>query len=35
MYNYGKQNINKEDIKSVIKVLKNNLITQGQEVKKF
>jgi dTDP-4-amino-4,6-dideoxygalactose transaminase len=35
MYNYGKQNINKEDIQSVTKVLKNNLITQGQEVKKF
>ena len=35
MYNYGKQNINKEDIKSVIKVLKSDIITQGQEVKKF
>ena len=35
MYNYGQQNINKADISSVTKVLKNQLITQGQEVKKF
>tara|TARA_Y100000741_G_scaffold229201_1_gene175073 strand:- start:301 stop:1446 length:1146 start_codon:yes stop_codon:yes gene_type:complete len=35
MYNYGKQNINNEDIKSIIKVLKSDFITQGQEIKKF
>ena len=32
---YGKQNINKNDINSVIRVLKSNLITQGPLVPLF
>ena len=35
MINYGKQSIDKLDIRAVIKVLKSNLITQGNEVEKF
>ena len=35
MINYGKQSIDQSDIKAVTNVLKNNLITQGQEVGKF
>jgi UDP-4-amino-4,6-dideoxy-N-acetyl-beta-L-altrosamine transaminase len=33
--NYGKQSIDKLDIRAVTKVLKSNLITQGYEVEKF
>ena len=33
--NYSKQNISKDDIKSVIKVLKSNFLTQGPSVKLF
>ena len=32
---YNKQFIDKSDIKSVLKVLKSNLITQGPNVEKF
>ena len=32
---YGKQSINNSDIKSVIKTLKSNYLTQGPEVEKF
>ena len=32
---YNCQNINQDDINSVIKVLKSSLITQGEEVLKF
>ena len=35
MINYGRQNISKSDIQSVIKVLKSDLITQGDNVVKF
>ena len=35
MINYGKQFIDKEDISSVIKVLKSDYLTQGPIVKKF
>jgi len=35
MINYGKQYLDTRDIKAVIKVLKNDLITQGPEVIKF
>ncbi len=35
MINYGRQNISKSDIQSVIKVLKSDLITQGDNVTKF
>lgn len=35
MINYGKQSIDKLDIRAVTKVLKSNLITQGYEVEKF
>jgi len=35
MINYGKQNINSKDIKSVIKSLKSNFLTQGPIVEKF
>ena len=34
MINYGKQFIDKEDISSVIKVLKSDYLTQGPIVKK-
>ncbi len=33
--NYSKQNINENDIKSVIKVLKSNFLTQGPNIKIF
>ena len=33
--NYGKQTIDKSDIDSVVKVLKSNYLTQGQEIQKF
>ena len=33
--NYSKQNINEDDIKSVIKVLKSNFLTQGPNIKIF
>ncbi len=32
---YGRQSINKDDIKNVVKTLKKNLITTGSEVTKF
>ena len=32
---YGKQSINNSDIKSVLKTLKSNYLTQGPVVKKF
>ena len=32
MINYGKQSIDKLDIRAVTKVLKSNFITQGNEV---
>jgi len=35
MINYGKQFIDKEDIKSVVRVLKSDYLTQGPVVKKF
>ena len=35
MINYGKQFIDSNDIKAVIKVLKSDLITQGHQVEKF
>ena len=35
MISYGKQYIDNNDIKAVVKVLKNNLITQGPTVEKF
>ena len=35
MINYGRQFIDKEDINSVIKVLKSDYLTQGPSVKKF
>ena len=35
MINYGRQFIDNQDINSVIKVLKSNLLTQGPQVKKF
>ncbi len=35
MINYGKQFVDDDDIKSVIKVLKSNFLTQGPLVKKF
>tara|TARA_B100000795_G_C22802905_1_gene442926 strand:+ start:3557 stop:4696 length:1140 start_codon:yes stop_codon:yes gene_type:complete len=35
MISYGRQNIDKEDIKSVVKVLKSDFLTQGPIVKKF
>ena len=33
--NYGRQTIEKSDIKSVVKVLKSNYLTQGPKVKEF
>ena len=33
--NYGKQSINQDDIKSVVKVLKSNLLTQGPQIDLF
>ena len=35
MINYGKQSINNQDIKSVLKVLKSNYLTQGPSVELF
>jgi perosamine synthetase len=35
MIQYGKQNINKEDIKCVVDVLKSDWLTQGPKVKEF
>ena len=35
MINYGKQFIDKKDIKEVTKVLKSNFVTQGPYVLKF
>ena len=35
MISYGRQHIDNNDIKAVVKVLKNNLITQGPSVEKF
>lgn len=35
MINYGKQSINRSDIRSVINVLKSNFLTQGPIVEKF
>ena len=35
MINYGKQSINNNDIKSVVKTLKSNFLTQGPLVEKF
>ncbi len=32
MINYGRQSINKKDIKAVVKVLKSNFLTQGPNV---
>ena len=33
--NYGKQTIDNTDIKSVLRVLKKDYLTQGPEIKKF
>ena len=35
MINYGKQSIDNAEIKSVIKTLKSNFLTQGPLVEKF
>ncbi len=35
MINYGKHYLDKKDIKAVVEVLKNKLLTQGEEVEKF
>ena len=35
MIPYSKQNITNDDIKSVVKVLKSKILTQGKEVVKF
>ena len=35
MINYGKHFINKDDISSVIRVLKSKFLTQGQQVPIF
>ena len=35
MLNYGRQDISRNDIKSVLKVLKSEFLTQGPEVQKF
>ena len=35
MISYGRQNVDKDDIKSVVKVLKSEFLTQGPIVKKF
>ena len=35
MISYGKQSIDNDDIKNVIKVLKSDYLTQGPTVKKF
>ena len=35
MINYGKQSINNQDIKYVLKILKSNYLTQGQSVEFF
>ena len=32
---YGRQSINQDDIKNVVKTLKSNFITQGPEIEKF
>lgn len=34
-YSYGKQTINKDDIKTVVKTLKSDFLTQGPKVKEF
>ena len=33
MLNYGKQNININDLKNISKTLKSNFLTQGQKLK--
>ena len=35
MINYGKQNINAEDIEAVINVLKSDFLTQGPIIEQF
>ena len=35
MISYGKQSVNKDDVKEVSKALRKNLITQGNTVEKF
>ena len=35
MINYGKQNINGEDIEAVINVLKSDFLTQGPIIEQF
>ena len=35
MINYGKQSIDSHDIKSVVRTLKSNFLTQGPLVEKF
>ena len=35
MINYGKQNIDKDDISSVIEVLKSDFLTQGPTIEIF
>ena len=35
MINYGKHFIDKDDIKSVIGVLKSNFLTQGPKIQEF
>ena len=35
MINYGKHFIDKQDIKSVVSVLKSNFLTQGPKVEEF
>ena len=35
MINYGKQNINQDDIDSVVEVLKSDFLTQGPKVNIF
>ena len=35
MINYGKQYIEKDDIKEVVETLKSDFLTQGPKVKEF
>ena len=35
MINYGKQLINDDDIKAVVKTLKSDFLTQGNKIEEF
>ena len=35
MISYGRQSVDSKDIKSVVSVLKSNMLTQGPKVTKF